>query len=81
VESHKRDHGPLRRARHRLVARLPPLHGGGERRKLARPDETKQLLARHVGAPLVRHRGGGVSSGLEAQEVMALQIQSGKAKS
>jgi hypothetical protein len=38
-------------------------------------DETKQLLAGHVGARPVRHRGGGVSSGLEAQEVMALRTR------
>jgi hypothetical protein len=53
-------------ARHRLVAGDLPLHGSGEWRKLARLDETEELLAGHVGACPVRHRGGGVSGGLEA---------------
>jgi hypothetical protein len=50
VESHERDHEPLGRARHGLVAGHSPLHGGGKRWKLALLDETKQLLAGHVGA-------------------------------
>jgi hypothetical protein len=53
-------------ARHGLVTGDLPLHGGGERRKLARLDETEELLARHVGARPVRHHGGGVSSRLKA---------------
>jgi hypothetical protein len=63
MQGHERDHKPLG-ARHGLVAGNLPLHGDGERRKLAGIDETKQLLAGHVGARLVRHRGSGVSSGL-----------------
>jgi hypothetical protein len=75
VEGHERDHEPLGRARHGLVAGHPPLHGGGERRKLVRLDETKQLLTGHIGVRRVRHRGGGVSGGLKAQEVVALRMQ------
>jgi hypothetical protein len=77
VEGHERDHEPLGRVRHELVARHLPLHGSGERRKLARLDEAKQLLTRDIGACLVRHRGGGVSGGLEAQELVALRMRRG----
>jgi hypothetical protein len=62
-------------ARHRLVTEHLPLHGGGEQRKLARLNEMKKLLAGHIGARPVRHRGGGVLSGLVAQEVVALRMQ------
>jgi hypothetical protein len=58
-------------ARHGLVTGDLPLHSGGEWRKLARLDETEKLLAGNVGACPVRHHGGGVSGGLEAQEVVA----------
>jgi hypothetical protein len=43
VEGHERDHEPLGRAQYVLVTGHLPLHGGGERRKMARIDETKQL--------------------------------------
>jgi hypothetical protein len=42
---------------------------------LARLDETEELLAGHVGARPVRHRSGGVSGGLEAQEELALRMR------
>jgi hypothetical protein len=35
----------------------------------------EELLVGHVGARPVRHRGGGVSSGLEAQEAVALRMR------
>jgi hypothetical protein len=60
--------------RHGLVTGNPPLHGGGERRKLACLDETEELLAGHVGARPVRHHGGGVSGGLGVQETVALRM-------
>jgi hypothetical protein len=41
VEGHERDHEPLGRAWHGLIAGQLPLHGGGEWRELARLDETK----------------------------------------
>jgi hypothetical protein len=75
VEGHERDHKPLGRARHGLVAGHPPFHGGGEWMKLARLDEMKQPLAGHIGARPVRHRGGGISGGLEEQEVVALRMR------
>jgi hypothetical protein len=74
VEGHERDHEPLG-ARHGLFTRNLPLHGGGERRKLAHLDEMQQLLAGHVGARPVQHRGGGISGGLEVQEVTALRMR------
>jgi hypothetical protein len=52
-------------AQHGLITRDLPLHGGGERRKLARLEETKELLMEHVGAHLVRHRGGRVSGAVD----------------
>jgi hypothetical protein len=64
-------------ARHGLVTGDLPLHDGGEQRKLACLDETEELLARHIGARPVRHRGGGVSGGLKAQEEVALQVRNG----
>jgi hypothetical protein len=42
---------------------------------MARLNETKQLLAGHIGARPIRHRDGGVSAGLEAQEVVALRLR------
>jgi hypothetical protein len=62
-------------ARHGLVAGNLPLDGGGERRKLARLNETEELLARNVGACPVRHRGGGASGGLEAQEAVVPRMR------
>jgi hypothetical protein len=62
-------------ARHGLIAGHPPLHGGGKRRKLARLDETVELLAGHVGARPVRHRCGGVSCGLEAQDKVVSRMR------
>jgi hypothetical protein len=62
-------------ARHRLVAGDPPLHGGGERRKLVRLDDTEELLAGHIGAHPVRHRGGEGLGGLKAQEVVMLRMR------
>jgi hypothetical protein len=62
-------------ARHGLLAGNLPLDGGGERRKLARLDETEELLAGNVGACPVRHHDGGVSGGLEAQEAVALRMR------
>jgi hypothetical protein len=62
-------------ARHGLIAGNPPLHNGGERRKLARLDETEELLAGHVRARPIRHRDDGVSGGLGAQEAVALRMQ------
>jgi hypothetical protein len=41
---------PLGGARHELIAGDLPLDGGGERGKLARLDETEELLAGNVGA-------------------------------
>jgi hypothetical protein len=75
VEGHGRDHEPLGRARHGLVAGNLPLHDGGEWRKLDRLDETKQLLAGHIGPRPVRHRSGKVSGVLVAQEVAALWMR------
>jgi hypothetical protein len=75
VEGHERDHKPLGRARHGLVTEHLPLHIGGEWRELARLDETKQLLAGHIGPRPVRHRSGGVSGGLVVQEVAALWMR------
>jgi hypothetical protein len=54
-----------------FVAGQLPLHDGGEWRELARLNETKQLLTRHIGVRPARHRGDRVLSGLEAQEVAA----------
>jgi hypothetical protein len=61
-------------ARHGLITGNPPLHNGGERRKLARLNEMEELIAGHVGAHPVRHRGGGVSDRLRAQEAVALRV-------
>jgi hypothetical protein len=61
--------------RHGLVAGSLPLHDSGERRKLARLDETQQLLAGHIGVRPVRHRGGRVSGGLKAQVMVALWMR------
>jgi hypothetical protein len=66
---------PFGGARHGLIAGNPPLHGGGERRKLTRLDKTEEVLTGHVGARPVRHRGGGVSGGMEAQEEEALRTR------
>jgi hypothetical protein len=66
---------PFGGGRHgRIVGNLP-LHGSVEQRKLARLNEMEELLVGHVGARPVRHRGGGVSSGLEAQEAVALRMR------
>jgi hypothetical protein len=73
VEDHERHHEPLG-ARHGLVAGNLPLNSAGERRKLARLDETEELLAREVGAHPVRHRSRG-SGGLEVQEAVARRMQ------
>jgi hypothetical protein len=62
-------------ARHGLVAGDLPLDDGGEWGKLARLDETEKLLVGNVGACPVRHRDGGVSGGLEAQEAVALRMR------
>jgi hypothetical protein len=62
-------------ARHRLVAGDLPLDGGGERGKLARLDKTEKLLMGNVGECPVRHRDGGVSGRLDAQEAVALRMQ------
>jgi hypothetical protein len=62
-------------AQHGFVSRNTPLHGGGERRKLASLDETEELLAGHLGVRPVQHRDSGVSGGLGAQEVVALWMQ------
>jgi hypothetical protein len=77
MEGHERHPKSLRGkgARHGLVAGNLPLHNGCERRKLARLDETEELLAGNVGACPVRHRGGGVSGGLGAQEAVALRMR------
>jgi hypothetical protein len=60
---------------HGLIAENPPLHGGGEQRMLACLDETQQLLAGHIRACPVWHRGSGVSGRLKAQEVVALRMR------
>jgi hypothetical protein len=44
-------------------------------RELARVDDAKQLLAGHIGPHPVRHRRGGVSGDLAAQEVVALRMR------
>jgi hypothetical protein len=62
-------------ARHGLIAGNLPLASGGEWRKLARLDETEELLAGNIGVCPVRHRGGGVSGGLGAQEAVALRSE------
>jgi hypothetical protein len=49
VEGHERDHKPLGWPWHGLISGNSPLHGGGERRKLARLDEMHPLLAGHIG--------------------------------
>jgi hypothetical protein len=41
VEGHERDHEPLWRVRHGLIAGHLPLHADGEWRELVRLDETK----------------------------------------
>jgi hypothetical protein len=41
VEGHERDHEPLGRVRHELVARHLPLHGSGEWGKLTGLDKAK----------------------------------------
>jgi hypothetical protein len=77
VEGHERHHKSLRGARHGLIAGNLPLYGGGEQRKLARLDETEEMLARYIEASPVRHRGGGVSGWLETQKAAALRKQEG----
>jgi hypothetical protein len=44
VESHERHHEPLRGARHGFITGNPPLHSGGEQRKLARLVERRSYL-------------------------------------
>jgi hypothetical protein len=75
MEGHERDHETLGRARPGLVVGNLPLHSGGDCRELARFNETKQLLAGHIGPRPVQHRGSGVSGGLEAQEVAVLRMR------
>jgi hypothetical protein len=75
VESHERNHEPFGRVQHGLVTGDLPLHGSGEWRELARHNETKQLLAGHIGPRPVQHCGGGVSGGLEAQEEAVLRMR------
>jgi hypothetical protein len=65
MEGHEQHNEPLRGARHGLVTGNPPLHNGGEQRKLAHLNEMEELLAGHVGARLVRHHDYGFSSMLE----------------
>jgi hypothetical protein len=57
---------------HGLVGGDNPLDGISEGRKLARLDKTEELLARDVGASTVRHHGGEVLGGLEAQAAVVL---------
>jgi hypothetical protein len=52
--------------RHGLITGDLPLDGSGERKKLARLDETEELLAGNVGACPIRHRGSRVPGGQEA---------------
>jgi hypothetical protein len=47
----------------------------GERRKLARLDETEELLAGNVEVCPVQHHNDGVLGGLEAQEAVVLRIR------
>jgi hypothetical protein len=52
--------------RHGLVSGDDRLDSVGEGRKLARLDETEELLAGDVGAHPIRHHNGEVLGGLEA---------------
>jgi hypothetical protein len=74
VEGHERHHNPLG-AQHGLIAGHPPLHGGGERRKPARLDETGELLTGHVGVRPVRHHDSKGSGGLKTQELVVLRMR------
>jgi hypothetical protein len=60
---------------HELVGGDNPLNGIGEGRKLARLDETEELLARDVGACPVQHHGGEVLDELEAQAAAVLWMR------
>jgi hypothetical protein len=75
VEDHERHHIPRGRVQHGLVGGDNPLDGVGEGRKLARLDKTEELLVRDVGARPVRHHGGEVSGGLEAQAAAVLWMR------
>jgi hypothetical protein len=61
-------------AQHGLVVGNPPLDNIGEWRKLARLDQTKELLVGDVGARPVRHHGGEVLGEPEAQAAAMLRM-------
>jgi hypothetical protein len=75
VEGHERHHVSRGRAGHGLVGRGDPLDSIGEGRKLARLDQTEELLVRDVGARLVQHHGGEVLGELEAQAAAVLWMR------
>jgi hypothetical protein len=52
--------------RHGLISGDDPLDDVSEGRKLARLDQTEELLVGNIGARLVRHHNSEVSGGLEA---------------
>jgi hypothetical protein len=72
VEGHERHLIPLGRARHGLVGGDDPLDGVGEGRKLARLDQTEELLMGDIGACPIRHHNDEVLGELEAQAVAVL---------
>jgi hypothetical protein len=74
VEGHERHHIPHGRVRHGLVDGDNPLDSVGEGRKLARLHKTEELLVGDIGTRPVRHQGGEVSGGLEAQAAAVLCV-------
>jgi hypothetical protein len=75
VEVHERHHVPTGRAWHGLISEDDPLDGLGERRQLARVNETKELLAGNVGARPVRHHDDEVSGEPETQAVAVMWMR------
>jgi hypothetical protein len=75
VEDHEQHHVPAGRAWHGLVGGDDPFDSLGEGRQLARLDETKELLARDVGARPVRHHDGEVLGDLGTQAAVALWMR------
>jgi hypothetical protein len=59
----------------RLVGGDDPLNGVGEGRKLARLDQTEELLVGDIGARPVRHCDGEVLGELEAQAAVVLWMR------
>jgi hypothetical protein len=68
VEGHERHLIPLGRARHGLVGGDDPLDGVGEGRKLARLDQTEELLMGDIGACPIRHHNDEVLGELKRRQ-------------